>query len=237
MVYQARLIVTNCNYFNTQLTINSFLYSVWSSPSPNKGDVANSKKKRELQGYYDYYYGQYDSGYYDYDYNSYNYDSGYWYDYSVDNNYYYNSYYGYYDYTDSYYSYGYDYNSYYDYYDYSTDYYDYSQYYDYGYYYDYYDYYTYYSTDDYYGHDYSDGYFYYEDGDGNQDIDSAFIGSQDWDDWHEADGQSKDDEWTGDINDFLNSDDDRNHKEAIWSTDTEGPSFWDQVGEFLTPTH
>ena len=42
-----------------------------------------------------------------------------------------------------------------------------------------------------------------KEGNGNHDVDADFIGGQDWDDWHEAAGQSPDDEWTGDINDFL----------------------------------
>ena len=78
---------------------------------------------------------------------------------------------------------------------------------------------------------------YYAEGDGNNDIDSKYTGHQDWDDWHEEGGQSKDDEWTGDINDFLEGENDHDHEEALWSWDNEGPTFWDRLGEMVTVEH
>ena len=79
---------------------------------------------------------------------------------------------------------------------------------------------------------------YSEDGDGNHDVSDKYLGGQDWDDWHETAGQSTDDEWTGDINDFLNGEGDSHHKDTVWSFDNaDGPSFKDRVGEIFTQEH
>ena len=164
-------------------------------------------------------------------------------EYNYDNGEYYSAYYGYYQepyfysYYDSYYG---SYSSYYYYYSY---YYgdEYNNYYSYDGYYDYYDYYTYtyYGYyDSTYGINYAYTYGYSYTGDGNHDVEEKYLGGQDWDDWHEAGGQSKDDEWTGDINDFLQSGDDPHHRDTVWSFDDgDGPSFMDRMGEILTQEH
>ena len=171
-------------------------------------DVSIKRKLNHNNAEYSYNSG-YGGGYYDYYYGYYNYGQSYYYD----------SEYGYYTYY-----YGYD--SSYDYYDYYNDYWYYS-----------YDYYYYGYYDDYYGQNsYYDGHTV-RDGDGNSDVNADFTGAQDWDDWHEAEGQSKDDEWTGDINDFLEGEGDDRHDEAVWSGDNDGPSFWDDIGDIITHTH
>ena len=75
-------------------------------------------------------------------------------------------------------------------------------------------------------------------GNGNRDVDAPYTGSQDWDDWHHSEGEHEDNEnWTGDINDFLFSEGDHDHTTTVWSFDKNENTIWDRLGDYLTEDH